>query len=77
MKHRVVIGVLGTTLDKRGKRENRWTKWRPTVGLCQQPDFSGRFTGAAASVTQRGDGTAGGRGYRRGVTRYAGHASDR
>lgn len=39
MKCRVVIGVLGTTLDKRGKRENRWTKWRPTVGLCQQPDF--------------------------------------
>ena len=39
MKRRVVIGVLGTTLDKRGKRENRWTKWRPTVGLCQQPDF--------------------------------------
>ncbi|NIY48200.1 RNA repair transcriptional activator RtcR [Cedecea colo] len=36
MKHTVVIGMLGTTLDKRGKRENRWTKWRPTVGLCQQ-----------------------------------------
>lgn len=35
---RVVIGVLGTVLDKRGKRENRWNKWRPTVGLCQQPD---------------------------------------
>ncbi|MDQ9127227.1 RNA repair transcriptional activator RtcR [Serratia fonticola] len=39
MKRRVVIGVLGTTLDKRGKRENRWSKWRPTVGLCQQPDL--------------------------------------
>lgn len=36
MKRNVVLGVLGTTLDKRGKRENRWTKWRPTVGLCQQ-----------------------------------------
>lgn len=36
MKRNVVIGVLGTTLDKRGKRENRWTKWRPTIGLCQQ-----------------------------------------
>ena len=38
-KRRVVIGVLGTVLDKRGKRENRWKKWRPTVGLCQQPDL--------------------------------------
>jgi sigma54-dependent transcription regulator len=35
----VVIGVLGTVLDKRGKRANRFRKWRPTVGLCQQPDF--------------------------------------
>lgn len=39
-KRRVVIGVLGTVLDKRGKRENRWKKWRPTVGLCQQPGFT-------------------------------------
>ena len=39
MKRRVVIGVLGTVLDKRGKRANRWNKWRPTVGLCQQPDL--------------------------------------
>ncbi|MDD9339317.1 MAG: RNA repair transcriptional activator RtcR [Providencia heimbachae] len=38
-KRKVVIGVLGTVLDRRGKRANRWTKWRPTVGLCQQPDF--------------------------------------
>jgi transcriptional regulatory protein RtcR len=35
----VVIGVLGTVMDKRGKRANRFRKWRPTVGLCQQPDF--------------------------------------
>ena len=40
MKRRVVIGVLGTVLDKRGKRQNRFRKWRPTVGLCQQPDFA-------------------------------------
>ncbi|VEI65778.1 RNA repair transcriptional activator RtcR [Serratia rubidaea] len=39
MKRRVVIGVLGTTLDKRGKRANRWSKWRPTIGLCQQAGF--------------------------------------
>lgn len=38
-KRRVVIGVLGTVMDKRGKRANRFRKWRPTVGLCQQPDF--------------------------------------
>ncbi|HAB23240.1 MAG: RNA repair transcriptional activator RtcR [Pantoea sp.] len=35
MKKRVVIGVLGTQLDRRGKREHRWTKWRPSVALCQ------------------------------------------
>lgn len=40
MKRRIVIGVLGTTLDKRGKRENRWTKWRPTIALCQQDAWS-------------------------------------
>ncbi|AHG20612.1 transcriptional regulator [Chania multitudinisentens RB-25] len=38
-KRRVVIGVLGTVLDRRGKRTNRLKKWRPTVGLCQQPDM--------------------------------------
>ncbi|MGX9738865.1 RNA repair transcriptional activator RtcR [Pseudocitrobacter corydidari] len=38
-KRRVVIGVLGAVLDKRGKRANRFKKWRPTVGLCQQADF--------------------------------------
>lgn len=38
-KRKVVIGVLGTVLDRRGKKANRWTKWRPTVGLCQQPDL--------------------------------------
>ncbi|KAA8999357.1 AAA family ATPase [Affinibrenneria salicis] len=39
MRRRVVIGVLGTTLDKRGKHSNRWNKWRPTLGLCQHPDL--------------------------------------
>ncbi|EQB8711734.1 RNA repair transcriptional activator RtcR [Klebsiella aerogenes] len=38
-KRRVVIGVLGTVLDKRGKRANRFRKWRPTVGLCQQAEM--------------------------------------
>ena len=31
----IVIGLLGPTLDT-GKRESRWERWRPTVGLCQQ-----------------------------------------
>ena len=39
-KRKVIIGVLGTILDKRGKKANRWTKWRPSVGLCQQIDLS-------------------------------------
>jgi transcriptional regulatory protein RtcR len=36
MRRRVVISVLGTTLDT-GRTEERWQKWRPTVALCQQP----------------------------------------
>ncbi|VTP83556.1 Sigma54-dependent transcription regulator containing an AAA-type ATPase domain and a DNA-binding domain [Proteus vulgaris] len=28
MKRKVVIGVLGTTLDKRGKSHKRWNSWR-------------------------------------------------
>lgn len=35
----VGISILGTMLDKRGKREKRWDKWRPTVSLCQQDDL--------------------------------------
>jgi transcriptional regulatory protein RtcR len=33
-----VIGLLGTTLDA-GKGADRWSRWRPTVGLCMQPDW--------------------------------------
>ncbi|MEM9827309.1 MAG: RNA repair transcriptional activator RtcR [Planctomycetota bacterium] len=37
-KQSVVIGLLGTNLDRpRGK--DRWSHWRPSVGLCQQPDL--------------------------------------
>jgi transcriptional regulatory protein RtcR len=36
MKRRVAISILGTTLDM-GRREDRWSKWRPNVALCQQP----------------------------------------
>ncbi|RKH08028.1 AAA family ATPase [Corallococcus sp. CA053C] len=34
----VVIGMLGTTLDT-GTTAQRWTRWRPTVALCQQEDL--------------------------------------
>ena len=34
----VVIGFLGTTLDK-GHGADRWNRWRPTVAVCQQPDL--------------------------------------
>lgn len=35
----VAIGFVGATLDRMGKGADRWNKWRPTVGLCQQPDL--------------------------------------
>jgi transcriptional regulatory protein RtcR len=35
---RVVIGLLGTQLD-RGTTEERWEKWRPSVSLCQHEDL--------------------------------------
>jgi transcriptional regulatory protein RtcR len=38
MKKRVVIGLLGSTLDG-GLQDKRWQRWRPTVAVCQQPDF--------------------------------------
>lgn len=39
MKNKVVISVLGTVLDKGGKKLRRWTRWRPTVSLFQQEHF--------------------------------------
>lgn len=38
MKKKVVIGLLGPTLD-RGKGARRWEHWRPTVALCQHADL--------------------------------------
>ncbi|MFN7145096.1 MAG: RNA repair transcriptional activator RtcR family protein, partial [Myxococcota bacterium] len=35
----VVLGFLGTTLDRGPRGAARWDRWRPTVGLCQQPDL--------------------------------------
>ncbi len=40
MTHRptVLVGLLGTTLDK-GLNPKRWSRWRPTVSACAQPDL--------------------------------------
>ncbi len=35
-KNVVVLGMLGTTLDAGGRGAARWSKWRPTVAMCQQ-----------------------------------------
>lgn len=35
----VVISILGTTMDRRGKGNKRWDKWRPTVSMCQHEDL--------------------------------------
>ncbi|WP_191487766.1 RNA repair transcriptional activator RtcR [Pseudomonas sp. FEN] len=38
-KRCVTLGFIGSTLDRVGKGANRWSHWRPSVGLCQQPDL--------------------------------------
>lgn len=35
----VAISILGTTMDRRGKGDKRWDKWRPTISLCQHDDL--------------------------------------
>ena len=35
----VAISILGTTMDRRGKRDKRWDKWRPTISMCQHEDL--------------------------------------
>ena len=37
-KRTVAIGLLGTQLDG-PLSQKRWSRWRPTVGLCQQEDL--------------------------------------
>ncbi len=39
MKRTTVVGFLGSTLDASKRDASRWSKWRPTVGLCMQPDL--------------------------------------
>lgn len=38
MKSTVVFGFLGTSLD-RAQGVDRWSRWRPTVAMCQQEDL--------------------------------------
>lgn len=38
MKPIITFGFLGSTLDRMGGAE-RWSKWRPTVAMCQQEDL--------------------------------------
>lgn len=40
MRKTVAIGFLGTVLDQGGRAPRRWQKWRPTISLCSQPDWS-------------------------------------
>jgi transcriptional regulatory protein RtcR len=55
----VVLSILGVTLDS-GKTAERWSKWRPTVALCEHEDlevtrlellYDPRFTDLARIVT--------------------------
>jgi transcriptional regulatory protein RtcR len=57
----VAISILGTTMDRRGKGDKRWDKWRPTVSMCQHDDllidrlelvFDNHSQGLANQVTE-------------------------
>ncbi len=39
MRKTVAFGFVGTVLDFAGRGHQRWEKWRPSVGLCQQQDL--------------------------------------
>ena len=39
MKSTVVIGLLGTVIDKTGTGPKRWAHWRPSVAVCQHEDL--------------------------------------
>jgi len=49
MRPTVVIGFLGTTLD-RARGASRWEQWRPTVDLCRHDDLQ---VGRLELLTQR------------------------
>lgn len=57
----VAISLLGTSLDQRGKKKDRWQRWRPTVSLCQHEDllidqleliYNARFESLADQVAE-------------------------
>ncbi|MGI9295023.1 MAG: RNA repair transcriptional activator RtcR [Pseudomonadales bacterium] len=57
----VAISILGTTMDRRGKGDKRWDKWRPTISMCQHDDllidrlellFDNHSQGLADQVTE-------------------------
>ena len=39
MTKNVVLGIVGSVLDNRGKGYKRWESWRPSVSLCMQPNL--------------------------------------
>lgn len=40
MKDTIIIGLLGSSLDAVSvSKENRWSKWRPTVSLCMHEEL--------------------------------------
>ncbi|HEY8568871.1 RNA repair transcriptional activator RtcR [Microbulbifer sp.] len=57
----VAISILGTTLDRRGRGDKRWDKWRPNISMCQHDDllidrlellFDNHSQGLADQVTE-------------------------
>ena len=38
-KKNIVFGFLGNVLDQRGKGRKRWTRWRPTIDICNHPEW--------------------------------------
>ena len=57
----VVLGMVGTNLDRRGRGAKRWQSWRPTISLCQHEDlivdrlellFEARYQGLADQITE-------------------------
>lgn len=52
-KRRVVIGVLGTVLDKRGKRANRLKNGGPPLGYASRPIFLSTGWSSSTSRTMK------------------------
>ena len=42
MRKTVAFGFVGTVLDYAGRGSQRWSKWRPTLCLCQQESLVAR-----------------------------------